>query len=410
MWIKFPRQQSAELVWGGCTIEGEEWITYDKKNVDTEAYAYKLSLKPSAANFPTSLPRTKTITITNKQDPTKTATVNINFTEVNAWLVTTPSSSEYTENTSSGYRIKTSGGTMTVALYTMFAVPVLTSSYDGTYCSSTSNGTSWLTFVQTKSETVGNRKKYTFSIKIAASQGTDAAYQLHKADAYIKQGGTNAQIQKYTIWRGASYYGYQVNTASGSGSSYYTAIRKGGYWWAPVNLGAIRVATKGHNGTNETGNYYQWGRRDATNPGCRTYNGVSTVTTPDDNIFYTGEKSHWLNIADMSLWQNGKNDPCPSGYRVPTGAEMKSWGSCSSESNGLYLINADSGFPQLVFPRTGRKMYANASMDGGSYTFIWSSTVVSGDYAKSYNYSGISSLRENDDYHSFGFVIRCIRK
>ena len=392
---------------GGTTVEGPAWLTYSAKETTADNFSYTVKLDPSETDFPTSVPANQTIQLKNKADPDKSKSITVSFSEANAWLATDLSG--YSEYTSSGYRVGTGGKTMTVSFYGMFAAPTVSASYDGTYCSSLNGGNTWLNNSQLlRTEIVNNRRKYIYNIDVAGSSGTDREYQLHKGAVSIRHNGTT--LKSYTIWRGASYYSYPVSSGSGSGSPYYTAIRKGSRWWAPVNLGAIRVATKGHNGTNETGNYYQWGRRDATNPGCRTYNGYSSVITPDDNIFYTGEKARWLSTADVSLWQNGKNDPCPNGYRVPTGAEMKTWGSCTSESNGLYMVNADSGFPQLVFPRTGRKMYSNASMDGGYNTFFWSSTAVNGDYAKSYVYNGVSALKENDDYHSFGFVVRCIRK
>ena len=278
---QIPQTTISGTCLGGCFLEGEDWIIYDKTSVDTEAYAYKLSLNPSTTNFPTTLPGTKTITIKNNQDPTKTTTVGVSFAEVDAWIIASPTSSQYAESTSDGYRINTSGGTMTVSLYTMFAIPTLSASYDGTYCNNSNNGTSWLTFTQTKSEQVGNRKKYTFTIKVTNSTGTDATYQLHKADALIKQGGTGTQIQKYTVWRGASYYGYPA----GTGSPYYTAIKRGSYWWAPINCGATKVAENGTTDTNGIGGIYQWGRKDACNHGSPVASGPISNSTPKTIIF-----------------------------------------------------------------------------------------------------------------------------
>lgn len=394
---------------GGCSIKGESWITYDKTSVNTTAYSYKLTLNPSASGFPTSLPGTKTITIENNQDPTKNVTVSVSFTEV-VWIASNLDDySEYISSTE--YRFATSGNWATFSVYSLFDKPTLSVSYDGTYCNSTNGGNTWLdnssTSAPYNSTIVSNRRKYTYRVYVTSSSGTDADYQLHKGYVALKRQHDNVQITKYTIWRGASYYGYYVGAGSQSGSPYYSAIKKGSYWWAPVNVGATRIPISASD-TYGRGNFYQWGRADATNPGCTVWNGPQSSTTPNNNVFYkvSTERWDWLSSVNNSLWNNGKNDPCPSGYRVPTKSELDALVGTHTSSNGSVRITSSvSGSPSLVIPLSGRLMNATGNLDGASHywTCTASDVYVSAIYIKG------SQILTTVDYKSFAFPVRCVR-
>lgn len=146
----------------------------------------------------------------------------------------------------------------------------------------------------------------------------DADYQLHKATMNIKH--NNTTVKSYTIWRSASYIGYPME--SGASSPYYTAIKKGSYYWAPVNLGATRVAiaNDGKSGKVEgTGNLYQWGRADATNHGGSTQSGPQSNKKPNNNIFYknSSSPSDWLSPQDNTLWNGSNKGPLPFGIPRP---------------------------------------------------------------------------------------------
>ncbi|CAK7067624.1 MAG: hypothetical protein PARBA_02593 [Parabacteroides sp.] len=255
-----------------------------------------------------------------------------------------------------------------------------------------------------------NRRKYTFNVVVNGASGTDEAYQLHKGSVSIKYNSTT--LKSYTIWRGASYYGYPA----GGGSPYYTAIKKGSYYWAPVNCGATRVAQAG-DGKNGTiagaGNMYQWGRQDYTNYGGSTASGPTSNSKPNNHIFYKG--NNWLNRTDNTLWngsRKGVNDPCPSGYRVPTIDELKSIRNANSwdGSGGLYKVNADSGCPQLILPAVGYRLNSEGSpVNLGTFGDYWSSSASSSTDA-SYIYFGNTSLGTGTYPKASGFSIRCIKE
>ena len=402
---------------GGSTIEGPEWLTYKTTSSDKIDFSYVIELNPSKANFPDALPSAQTITIKNKTDASKTTEVTVSFTEADAWLA--EDLANYNEKTSDGYRVKTIGKTMTVSFYGMFAAPELSTSYDATYCSPKNNGNTWLNNSKLlKTEVVNNRRKYTYHIEVEESSGTDAAYQLHKATMNITHNGNT--VKSYTLWRGASYVGYPMGSASAS--PYYTAIRKGSYYWAPVNCGATRVAQAGDGNSpgkvEGTGNIYQWGRQDATNHGGSTASGPTSNSKPNNNTFYKAPNNpyNWFNSQNNSLWNGsskGANDPCPAGYRVPTVDELMSIGNATTwdRSGGLFKVNGESGYPQLVLPAAGIRHRDNGSSNfQGSDGSYWSSSFPSGStYVSGVHFSS-ATLYQYTDVRAYGYSVRCIQE
>ena len=401
---------------GGSTIEGPEWLTYKTTSSDKTSFSYVIELNPSKANFPDALPSAQTITIKNKTDASKTSEVTVSFTEADAWLV--EDLANFDEKTLDGYRVGTSGKTMTVSFYGMFAAPELSASYDGTYCSPKNDGDTWLNSSKLlKTEVVNNRRKYTYHIEVAESSGTDAAYQLHKATMHITHNGNT--VKSYTLWRGASYVGYPME--SGSASPYYTAIRKGSRYWAPVNCGATRVAQAGDGKSPGTvagiGNIYQWGRYEATNHGGPAANGPTGSTRPGNNFYKAPNNPwNWLNSQNNTLWSGsskGANDPCPTGYRVPTIDELMSIGNATNYDNsgGLFKVNGESGYPQLVLPAAGSRDYDDGSSSyQGSYGYYWSSSIPSGSASASYVYFSSATLGQYTRNRANGFSVRCLQE
>jgi hypothetical protein len=101
---------------------------------------------------------------------------------------------------------------------------------------------------------------------------------------------------------------------------------------------------------------------------------------------------------------NGVNNPCPSGYRLPTAieldAELTSWN--SNNPAGAFAS-------PLKLPVAGHRNQFNGSLDNvGNYGSYWSST-VSGTDSK-YLYFGGSSANIYDRYRAFGFSVRCLKE
>ncbi|MDO5976705.1 FISUMP domain-containing protein [Flavivirga jejuensis] len=176
--------------------------------------------------------------------------------------------------------------------------------------------------------------------------------------------------------------------------------------WMDRNLGASQVATSS-NDADAYGDLYQWGRA-ADGHESRTSSTTATLATsdtPGHGDFITNSSlADWRSSQNDNLWQgvSGTNNPCPSGYRLPTEVEweneLTSWD--SNNSAGAFAS-------PLKLPVAGYRFYSSGSLYNlGSIGYYWSST-VSGTYSKYLYFSsnaGISSLNR-----AHGFSVRCLK-
>jgi uncharacterized protein (TIGR02145 family) len=183
--------------------------------------------------------------------------------------------------------------------------------------------------------------------------------------------------------------------------------------WMDRNLGASQAATSS-NDAAAYGDLYQWGRA-ADGHESRTSSTTSTNATtavPNGGNSWDGRfitegspPNDWLTSQDNNLWQgiSGTNNPCPSGYRLPTeaewDAERESWG--SNNSAGAFAS-------PLKLPVAGGRDYSFGWLyDVGSYGDYWSST-VSGAFAR-YLYFGSSGAYLFSGGRADGFSVRCLK-
>jgi hypothetical protein len=154
---------------------------------------------------------------------------------------------------------------------------------------------------------------------------------------------------------------------------------------------------------------YQWGRG-ADGQQCRNSDTISTLSSSDqpvhgDFILSQSFPNDWLVNQNANLWQgiNGVNNPCPSGYRIPTISELLDERATWSSSNISGAINS-----LLKLPIPGFHTYNSGSIDLiNTYGFYWSSSISGAQTSylriRSADAISIGSIRAN------GYSVRCIK-
>jgi uncharacterized protein (TIGR02145 family) len=179
--------------------------------------------------------------------------------------------------------------------------------------------------------------------------------------------------------------------------------------WMDRNLGATQVATSSTYAA-AYGDLYQWGRRSDGHQ-CRT----STTTAfsifpntdqPNNGFFITVPSSpfDWRAPQNNNLWQgvNGINNPCPSGYRLPTEAEQ------IQESSSWVTANAAGALASpLKLSLAGNRGSDGALLNVNSFGTYWSST-VSGTNSIGLRFANTTATTLGNT-RATGRSVRCIK-
>jgi len=186
-----------------------------------------------------------------------------------------------------------------------------------------------------------------------------------------------------------------------------------GKTWMARNLGASQVATSSTDG-NAYGDLYQWGRATEGHESRTSTTTSINATTAEpnqgntwDGKFITEFSSpyDWLTPQDNNLWQgvSGTNNPCPSGFRIPTETE---W---NAEKLSWATNNAAGAFGSVLkLTVSGDRDHSDGSLHSvGSFGFYWSST-VSGTWAINLDFTS-SNASVAGNTRAFGFSVRCIK-
>ena len=192
--------------------------------------------------------------------------------------------------------------------------------------------------------------------------------------------------------------------------------------WMDRNLGALRQAQSSTD-AQAYGDFFQWGRF-ADGHQCRypemseTLDINANTSAPAPSADWYGkfiteseDPFDWLITPDTNLWKgvNAVNNPCPSGYRIPTAAEWDaerlSWVQAPINSTNT----SEGAFTSpLRLPVSGYRVGSSGDpFDVGSRSYYWSSS-VSGSLA-SYLFfdSGFADVSSYD--RARGSVVRCLK-
>jgi uncharacterized protein (TIGR02145 family) len=221
--------------------------------------------------------------------------------------------------------------------------------------------------------------------------------------------GTTYYVRAYATNSAGTAYGNEIRFTTNTFTTEIIDVINPitGRTWMDRNLGASRAATSSTDSL-AYGDLYQWGR------GADGHEHRNSVTTsslsnsdePGHGNFVTLFNSpyDWRDHQNDNLWQgiNGKNNPCPSGYRLPTQLELESEMSTWGSLNALGAITS-----HLKMPLSGYRSRSGLFYYQGLNGYYWTSSV---DGSNSIFLSIVSSgagLDKNN--RSSGKSVRCIK-
>ncbi len=181
--------------------------------------------------------------------------------------------------------------------------------------------------------------------------------------------------------------------------------------WMDRNLGALQPATSIYD-TTSYGDLYQWGRR-ADGHQCR-YSPITGILSSADqpahgNFIIDTISWDWRNPQNTNLWQgvNGVNNPCPSGYRIPTQQELDAERLSWSTSNATGALASP-----LKLTMSGWRSVADGTLPlspigNPTHGYYWSSTVSGSNSIVLRFHNSLSSVGWG--YRGNGLAVRCIK-
>jgi len=195
-------------------------------------------------------------------------------------------------------------------------------------------------------------------------------------------------------------------TYNGGSVTYGTVVGANSKCWLDRNLGATQVATSSTD-ANSYGHYFQWGRG-ADGHQVSTSGTTSTQSATDSpgHANFIVDAGDWRSTQNDNLWQgvSGTNNPCPSGWRLPTQTEFDT--EIASWSPNSYVGAFAS---TLKMPLANMRGTSGTFYTADSYSRIWTSTVSGVSAVRiGFDNSG-SAVSSTATARTMGGTVRCIK-
>jgi uncharacterized protein (TIGR02145 family) len=207
----------------------------------------------------------------------------------------------------------------------------------------------------------------------------------------------------YAIKNGQTYYGPEIEFLP----NWPTTPQTAGKIWVQANLGALRVATSSTD-EDSYGWYYNWGK---PTDGHQFRNSPVSDTrfssdTPTPGIFTCCGNNiiEWQTTRNTNLWSgvNGTNNPCPSGWRLPTKSE---WETLLSTSPAI--TNSSTAYSSyLILPaQMGRDRGDGTIKSNNTNNIYWSGDASNSSWA--WHHSG--GIATGAFHLTYGAAVRCVQ-
>jgi uncharacterized protein (TIGR02145 family) len=196
----------------------------------------------------------------------------------------------------------------------------------------------------------------------------------------------------------------ECGTNCGFNGLEYGTMAVNGQCWLDRNLGATQAATSSTDSASY-GWLYQWGRGTDGHQ-IRTSGTTSTRATSDtpghaNYITTNAVPNDWRNPQNNNLWQgvSGINNPCPSGFRLPTVAE---W-------SNLEITDAATALSILKIPFAGDRSNNGTTFRAvDTWANYWTSS-VNGTYSSTFLVAPGFLVGANSSERAYGLSVRCIK-